>query len=185
MHYHCVRTMKNAGPQERRRCFIFGVEEIYEKYSGELYGYLFSLTRSRADAEDLLSEVFIRILTGLHSFRGESSLRTWLYAVARNVWLEQLRKKRRAVNREELLSVYAEDSACGEALANLAAGRILELVNRMDEPARSVVLLRSEGFHYEEIAERLHIKASSARVVEHRARRRLRELLEKEGMIDE
>lgn len=177
--------MKKCGPAGREAIGIFGVEEIYDKYSGELYGYLFSLTRSRADAEDLLSEVFVRVLTGVSSFRGESSLRTWLYAIARNVWLEQLRKKRRAVKPEELLHVYAQESVFGEAMANLAAGRIRECVEAMDEPARSVVLMRSEGFGYEEIAGKLQIKASSARVIEHRARKRLKEMLEKEGLIDE
>ncbi len=161
------------------------MEEIYEKYSGELYGYLLSLTRSRSEAEDLLSEVFVRVLMGMSSFRGESSLRTWLFAIARNVWLEQLRRKRRAASLEERLYIYAQDSASGEAMANLAAGRIMECVNRLEEPARSVVLLRSEGYRYEEIAERIGIRASSARVMEHRAKKKLRELLEKEGLMDE
>lgn len=161
------------------------MEEIYEKYSGELYGYLLSLTHSRSDAEDLLSEVFVRVLTGISSYRGESSLRTWLFAIARNVWLEQLRKKRQAMSLEERLIVYAQDSASGEAMANIAAGHILECVNRLDESARSVVILRSEGYRYEEIAERIGVKASSARVIEHRAKKKLRELLEKEGLIGE
>ena len=177
--------MKNAGLQEGRRCCIFGVEEIYEKYSGELYGYLFSLTRSRSDAEDLLSEVFVRVLTGFSSFRGESSLRTWLFAIARNVWLEQLRKKRRAVSLEERLIIYAGNSVSGDMLAGIAAGRIMDCIKRLDEPARSVVLMRSEGYGYEEVAERLRVKAASARVIEHRARKRLKEMLAKEGLTDE
>ena len=161
------------------------MEEIYEKYSGELYGYFMSLTHSRSESEDLLSEVFVRVLTGISSFRGESSLRTWLYAIARNVWLEQLRKKRRAVSLAEKLYVYAQASASGGAMGAAQEGSILECVKALDEPARSVVLLRSEGYRYEEIARRLGIRASSARVMEHRAKKKLRELLEKEGLMDE
>jgi len=161
------------------------VEEIYEKYSGELYGYLLSLTHRRSEAEDLLSEVFIRVLTGVSSFRGESSLRTWLYAIARNVWLEQLRKRRRAVSLAERLYVYAGDSASCEAIGNVAVGSIMECVNRLDEPTRSVVLMRSEGYRYEEIAEKLGVRISSARVMEHRAKKKLRDFLKEEGLIDE
>lgn len=181
----CPDDENNADPQERRRCGIFGAEEIYNRYSGELYGYLFSLTHSRTDAEDLLSEVFVRVLTGLKSFRGESSVRTWLYAIARNVWLEQLRKTRRAVNIDDLLSVYVEDTVQGDVLVRIAADRVMEHLNNMDARMRSVVLMRSEGYSYDEIAARHGIASSSARVIEHRARKKLKELLEKEGLIDE
>lgn len=161
------------------------MEEIYERYSGELYGYFLAMTHSRSEAEDLLSEVFVRVLTGFSSFRGDSSLHTWLYAIARNVWLEYLRKKRRAVSLAEKLYVYAQESLSGGAMGAAAEGSVLECVNRLDEPARSVVLLRSEGYRYEEIAERLKIRASSARVMEHRAKKKLKELLVKEGLMDE
>jgi len=164
---------------------MYGMEEIYRKYSAELFGYLSSLTRSTSDAEDLLSEVFIRALTGLASFRGESSVRTWLYAIARNVWLEHLRKTRRIADFDELMNVYIEDSVAEKALARMAVSRIEETLEQMDERARMIVRMRSEGFSYEEIAGRLHMSAGSARVIEHRTRKKLKELLLKEGLMDE
>ena len=161
------------------------MEEIYRRYSGELFGYLFSLARSRADAEDLLSETFIRALKGLASFRGESSVRTWLYAIARNVWLEHMRKTRRIENIDDLLGVYVEDSVADSAMARIAVSRVREYLADMDERTRNIVVLRSEGYGYEEIAARQGISASSARVIEHRARKKLRELLEREGLTGE
>ena len=164
---------------------MFGMEEIYRKYSAELFGYLISLTHSRADAEDLLSETFVRALTALSSFRGESSIRTWLYAIARNVWLERLRKSRRIESLDDLLSVYAEDSVADHALAHIAVCRIEEALSQLDERTRTIVLLRSEGYSYDEIAARLHMQPSTARVIEHRTRKKLKELLQKEGLLDE
>lgn len=77
------------------------IGEIYKKYSPELYRYLLSLTHRSADAEDLLSETFLRALAKLSTFRGDSSIRTWLYAIARNVWIESLRKSRDTLNLDE------------------------------------------------------------------------------------
>ena len=164
---------------------LFGMDEIYRLYSAELFGYLITLTRSKADAEDLLSETFLRALTALSSFRSESSIRTWLYAIARNVWLEHLRKSRRATNIDDLLGVYVEDSVAEHAIASMAVQRVREYLSQADERTRSIVLMRSEGFSYSEIAERTGISASSARVIEHRTRKKLKELLSKEGLMDE
>lgn len=179
-----LRPDKTTGLRAGRRCFIFGVEEIDKRYSAEQYGYLLSLTHSRSEAEDLPSEVFVRVLTGFSSFRGESSVRTWLYAIARNVWLEQLRKRRRAAGLAERLYLYAQSSDFGDQMGG-AAGEIMACVNRLDEPAKSIVLMRREGYRYEEIAARLGVRTASARVMEHRARKKLRELLKEEGLIDE
>ena len=164
---------------------MYGMEEIYRKYSAELFGYLVSQTRSRSDAEDLLSETFVRALTALSSFRGESSIRTWLYAIARNVWLEHLRKSRRIADMDDLLGVYAEDSVAEHALARMAVRRIEAELERMDERTRMIVRMRSEGYGYEEISERLNMAAATARVIEHRARKKLKELLQREGLLDE
>ena len=161
------------------------MEEIYRRYSGELFGHLISLTRSRADAEDLLSETFVRALKGLSSFRGESSIRTWLYAIARNVWLEHVRRSRSAASIDDLLGIYVEDSVADDALARIAVGRIRECLAAMDERTRNIVVMRSEGYSYDEIAARQQMTASSARVIEHRARKKLKELLAKEGLTDE
>lgn len=164
------------------------MEEIYRKYSPELYRYLLSMTHSASDAEDLLSETFLRALAKLSTFRGDSSIRTWLYSIARNVWIESLRKSRNIRNTlslDDLLEIYIDDNILSNISTGLMAQRIKTCLCDMDERSRQVILLRSEGYSYAEISERLQITASSARVLEHRTRKRLRELLIKEGFIDE
>ncbi len=161
------------------------LEQIYVKYSAELYRYLFSLTHNAADAEDLLSETFLRALRKLPSFRGDSSIRTWIYAIARNVWLEFVRKSHQGKNVNDMLEVYLDDNNFEHVAGQILTEYIREQMLQMNERTRNVILLRSEGYSYEEIAEKLQITANSARVIEYRVRRKLRETLLKEGMVDE
>lgn len=59
------------------------IEQIYTQYRQDVYRYLCSLTRDAALAEDLLSETFLRALTGLSGFRKGACVRTWLFSIAR------------------------------------------------------------------------------------------------------
>ena len=70
------------------------IEQIYTQYRQDVYRYLCSLTRDAALAEDLLSEMFLRALTGLSGFRKGACVRTWLFSIARHVWIDGLRRKR-------------------------------------------------------------------------------------------
>src|SRR5512137_421174 len=57
---------------------------LYDRYVHEIYGYLLNQVGSTQDAEDITSEVFLRVIGALGGFRGHASFRTWLYAIARN-----------------------------------------------------------------------------------------------------
>ena len=71
------------------------MEQLYRRHKDELYRYLLALTGDREAAGDLLQETFLQAMLGIGRFRGESSVRTWLFAIARNLWLKSLRKKLR------------------------------------------------------------------------------------------
>ncbi len=64
------------------------LEELYRLYRADLIGYLCHLTHDPAEAEDLLSETFLRALKRLHTYRGDCAVKTWLFGIARNIWLE-------------------------------------------------------------------------------------------------
>lgn len=68
------------------------LEELYNTYRTDLYRYLCHLTHDPAEAEDLLSETFLRALRRLHTYRGDCAVKTWLFGIAHNVWLESLRQ---------------------------------------------------------------------------------------------
>ena len=158
------------------------IEQLFRLYQKEVYGYLLSLTHSPQAAEDLLSETFLQALQGLRRFRGQSSAKTWLFGIARNIWLEGLRKKHPTASTDELLEgCLAEDTLTERTDSRLQWQRVKELLQQRDDRARRVVQLRAMGYSYNEIAAELHISESSARVIEHRTRTWLKQQLAKEG----
>lgn len=93
------------------------IEQIYTQYRQDVYRYLCSLTRDAALAEDLLSETFLRALTGLSGFRKGACVRTWLFSIARHVWIDGLRRKRHVLSGDELLARYVEEGGPGAGRA--------------------------------------------------------------------
>ena len=179
------------------------LEELYRRYRMDLYRYLCFLTHDPVQAEDLLSETFVRVIKRLPTFRGECEVKTWLFGIARNIWLESLRKRRPTVSADDLLVTYLTDDTLpdhtdtslddlmeryitDDALTETTAARqklrrVQALLQQKDERTRSVVYLRAQGYSYQEIAQKLQITEASARVVEHRTRAWLKATLQKEG----
>ena len=162
---------------------MLGIEELYRRYRDDVYRYLAALTHDPTLAEDLLSETFLCAVQKAGTFRGQSSEKTWLFGIARNLWLQFLRKNRPTVEYNDLLGLYVEDRV-GEAYDfRQLAGRVGELLDALPQRERTIVQLRAQGLPYEEIAARCGIRAGSARVIEYRVRQSLKETLRKEGYL--
>ena len=158
------------------------LEELYNTYRTDLYRYLCHLNHDPAEAEDLLSETFLRALRRLHTYRGDCVVKTWLFGIAHNVWLESLRKRRPTVSADDLLETYLTDDTLPDHTdTRLQWQRVQALLQQKDDRARRVVQMRAQGYSYAEIAARLGISESSARVIEHRTRTWLKQQLAKEG----
>ena len=159
------------------------VEQLYLAYRQDVYRYLCSLTHSAPDAEDLLSETFLRALKRLPFFRGDCSAKTWLFGIARNVWLESLRKRRPTLDLDDLIDWYLQDELIADTDARAMLDRVRALLAQKDERTRRVVALRVQGIPYDRIAAELGISPGSARVIDCRARHWLKEMLRKEGLL--
>ena len=161
------------------------LEELYARYRSDLYRYCCFLTHDPVWAEDLLSETFLRVLRRLPTFRGEGSVKTWMFGIARNIWLESLRRRHQSVSLDDLMERYITDDALTETTAaRQKLRRVQALLQQKDERTRSVVYLRAQGYSYQEIAQKLQITEASARVVEHRARAWLKATLQKVGYAE-
>lgn len=159
------------------------VEELYATYRDDLFRYLCSLTHDPAQAEDLLSETFLQALQSAGSFRGQSSEKTWLFGIARNLWLRALRRRRPTVPLEDLAGLAAGEEPADAAAARMLRDRIRTLLAQKDERTRAIVMQRMQGVPFETIARALGISAGSARVVDYRTRQWLKETLRKEGLL--
>ena len=162
---------------------MLGVEELYHRYRDDVYRYLCSLTRAPGWAEDLLSETFLCAIQKADTFRGEGGEKTWLFGIARNLWLQGLRRRRPTVSYDDLLGLYVEDTVGAALDTRQLADRLRALLAALPARDREIVQLRAEGLSYAEIAARGGFRAGSARVMEYRARQWLRQALREEEYL--
>lgn len=160
--------------------------ELFHTYYKDVYNYLYSLSHDALLSEDLTAEVFLEVVRSITSFRGESDTRTWLFSIARHRWFAWLRRKSRRVQ-PAALADYSDlpGPDLEEALYHrLLAGRIHELLAEEPPQTQEIVLMRLEGYSFFEIGQRFHISENSARVIDFRAKNRIKKKMQKEGFDD-
>ena len=157
-------------------------EELYRQHAGRLYNLALRMAGSAQEAEDLLQEVFLHAYRKLGSFRGDSSLGTWLYRLGMNQCLDYLRG-RQAKMKQATASL--EDDGIPEPAAPapatpIAVNRIdLErAIGRLPEGCRAAFLLHDvEGFEHNEVAGILGVSEGTSKSQVHKARMKLRAML--------
>ena len=139
--------------------------EILARYKRPLFTFLLSSCRDRARAEDLLQECFLRLVTKQDSFEGSSRLKTWLYAVARNLCIDDARrqKHRRHVSLDAerpsgdtlIERTEGNNVEADRAIASQEIGlRIGAAVAELPQEQREVFLLRQvEQLSFKEIGD--------------------------------
>jgi RNA polymerase sigma-70 factor (ECF subfamily) len=158
------------------------IESLYLLYKKDVYVYLFSLTHDPSLSEDLLSETFVNAISSIENFRGQSSIKTWLFSIARNMWLQSLRQKKQTVEYNDLLELYLSDSIEESLITKETVERIHKLLLEKDQRTQRIVNMRIEGYSFGEIANDLAISVSTARVIDFRTKKWMKGILEKEGL---
>jgi len=157
------------------------IEKLYKTYKDDIYRYLLSLTRDPSLAEDLLSDTFVNAIRSINSFKGQSSVKTWLFSIARNMWLQKLRREKNTTEYNDLLKLYISTSLEDRLIAKEKLRRIKELLEDKDERTQKIISMRIKGYSFAEIAEEVNIRENSARVIDFRTKKWIKEMLEKEG----
>ena len=161
------------------------IEEIYRLYKDDIFKYLISLTYDPSLSEDLLSETFVRAIKSIGKFKGESSIKTWLFSIARYTWYDHLRKNKKEVPLHDLLYLHISEDMEIKTINRQVAERIMELLKEEDKRNKDIFLKRVNGYSYNEIGIKHKISESSARVIYHRLKNKIKCILEMEGMSNE
>ncbi len=154
-------------------------EALYRAHAGRVYALCLRLTADAAQAEERTQDAFVRAWERLATFRGESAFSSWLYRLTVN----EVLLGRRAERRREQRVVTTDDPAALERLRDATAGpgNALDLeraVAALPPGAREVFVLHDvEGYRHEEIAELTGIAVGTSKAQLFRARRLLREAL--------
>ena len=154
------------------------VRELYDRFARDLYGVAYRLTGSRAEAEDVVHDVFVGLPEALHKFDGRGELGGWLRRVTARAALMQMRSRRR--RGEVDLQESSPETASGTE-ATLARVDVARALASIPEKLRLVVVLKElEDWSHEEIARELGITVGTSKVRLHRARALLRDRLRSE-----
>jgi len=156
------------------------------EYMNGLYGYAMVLTRNHAQAEDLVQETYVRALPAIGRLRADGNIKAWLFKILRNLWLNQLRKRR---TYPELLDAGVDESPVNEIVdprkdpyatyvSNVTAERVQTAIQQLSAEFRETILLREfEDLSYQEIAVLLECPVGTVMSRLARARRKLRVIL--------
>lgn len=153
--------------------------QLVERHAGAVGRYLQSLG-AQDSTEELVQDTFVRAFSSIETFRGDSSLRTWLFTIARRLLLDRRRSFRR---RREVAAVGEGDAitefdALDSLIADESGRRVRDAVERLSPTQREVFTLRvTEGRSYREIAEIAGTTEGAARVHYHNALRSIKESL--------
>jgi RNA polymerase sigma-70 factor (ECF subfamily) len=134
----------------------------------------------RAEVEEIVQDTFVRAFASMEGFREASSLRTWLFSIARNVCRDRARANRRAVPVVPIDETHAqtENDPLEVAVATETESRLVAALDGLTETQRAVFTLRvSEGMSYREIAAVVGTTEGAARVHYHNAMRSVKEFL--------
>jgi RNA polymerase sigma-70 factor (ECF subfamily) len=155
-------------------------EELYRAQAPRLFGLACRLV-GRAQAEDLLQDIFLTAHRKLALYKGESALGTWLFRLGTNVCLDHLRS--RSARFAQVTDPFGDEASADAT----AAGAVLGVVDRLDleralatlpPGCRTVFVLHDvEGFEHREIAGMLDISDGTSKSQLHKARLRLRAAL--------
>lgn len=164
------------------------LENLFRLYAKPLYYYLWKMSGSHHAAEDLTQETFVRATIALDTYDGEEA-RAWLFKVARNIYIDEWRKRKRRKTIPLIKLFYADDEMISpyglpeeEILSKELTGDLKELLSFLPEHYRAILYLREvEQFSYEEIQVTLELTENQVKVNLHRARKKLAEIAEKGG----
>ena len=150
------------------------LETVYRAHAQTVYRYLLSFTRDADLAEELTQETFYQAVRSIHRFDGSCKISVWLCQIAKHLWYQQLRKKKREAPLPDPMPETPLPSAEEEALANEHQMALLRSIHALAAPAREVVYLRAlGGLSFREIGELLERSEVWARVTFYRAKEKL------------
>ena len=147
---------------------------IVNKHKRTIYTVCYMFSKDKDEVEDLFQEILVRMWNGFASFRGESSLNSWIWRVSLNTCLNFEKKKTREGERIRLdVDIEPSDDADNDAMQ---IKQLRERIGRLGFIDRSIILLWLENMSYEEIGAIVGISAQNVSVRLVRIREKLKQM---------
>jgi RNA polymerase sigma-70 factor (ECF subfamily) len=163
----------------------------FSEYLDGLYSYALILSRNQAEAEDLVQETCLRALRAMERLRPDSNVKSWLFTILRNIWLNLLRQRKASPDIVDMDSdeyganrvVDSSKDPYAAYVSDLEREQVSLAIQRLPLEFIETILLREyEELPYEEIAEMLQCPVGTVMSRLARARSKLRDLLAASAM---
>ena len=149
-------------------------DDIFKLYGQDVFKYLLALTKNTDIAEELTQETFYQAIKSINRYDGSCKITTWLFAIAKNVYHNYVRKeikKNGNVSLDDITLTFYDD--------NSQVQNIYKEIHNLGEPYNEIILLRVfSDMNFKQIGEVFNKSESWARVTFHRAKLRLKERLD-------
>ncbi|SFA73228.1 RNA polymerase sigma-70 factor, ECF subfamily [Lentibacillus halodurans] len=165
-------------------------EKFYENYHHDLYQFIFYMVKDKETCEDLVQEVYIKVVKSYDSFKGESSEKTWLFSIARHIAIDYFRKQKRKRKR---IAAFFDWGEQGEfirdqnplpdelAIQNEMIKDVYHYLDKCTPEQKSVLILRYiQSFSIQETAEILNFNVSKVKTTQHRGIKKLQKYIHSE-----
>ncbi|MCC6811671.1 MAG: sigma-70 family RNA polymerase sigma factor [Deltaproteobacteria bacterium] len=161
------------------------LERLLQAEQRRIYAFGLRMCGNASDASDVLQETMLAVTRNIGTFRGDASLSTWLFQIARSFCIKNRRRRKGAPKRTEPLDVAKEETLADDSPSPEQTTRRKELAAQLNEalatmaaPAREVLVLRDvEGLTAPEVARVLGISVEAVKSKLHRARASLQAAL--------
>ncbi len=154
---------------------------LYERHKKRLFGFFYNMNRNASVSEDLVQNVFMRMLKYKHTFTGEGSFLAWMFRTARNVNHDYYRKYKNENNQSELASIEYKLQDTENFNTSMDENDEIDKLNRAmqklpNEKREILMLSKYKEIKFSEIGEILGCSEGAAKVKAHRALKDLREI---------
>jgi RNA polymerase sigma-70 factor (ECF subfamily) len=166
-------------------------EELMAAQESRMYAIALRMMGNREDAQDCAQDAMVRIYRAMGSFKGQSSLATWIYRITMNTCLDELRRRkvRKVTSLDTLVEAGWSPTDKGETpeehgLRSEKQAVLNEAIQSLPEDMRAAIVLRDiKGYTYDEIADILDANVGTIKSRISRGRERLREILSKHSEL--
>ena len=152
---------------------------IFNMFYPRAYTFTLKLLRDEVISADITQEAFLYMWEKAYRFPDMMSFKSYLYSCLKNKTLNYIRDHKVERNMEELKDVFVDDILVDHLIIeHELKARILEEINKLSDVKRDIMLLRMEGYSYDEISEELSLSINTVKTHKARARQQLKTKLQ-------